>query len=332
MMKIRCITLALAALVSMTGTSAYAAFYVAADEVPFSGQVKSEDTYTKKSDTYEVPFTARRSQLSSATRDALQGHISEFREAAGILISGYGDNGKSSVATARASSIRTWLIRNGISRNNITIASFDDEALPTDDPKVFNSTITTTTWKKTSTATRLAGLPQNDGQDRLPPQLAEPIARPEPVRPAYVQPASNDSSFKVSLANKVIGLVRSGAIKADDAAVLLADLLSTADVAQQRLPSPVLPTQTAQFVPVVEASRAWQLVANKTLKDTLIEWAQTAGWQLTWESQNPYLVAYASTMNGTFIDVIGQVSNAIPQLEFQVWKGKRTIRITEGRM
>lgn len=331
-MKIRFVTLALTTLLSMAVTPTQAAFYVAADEVPFSGQVKSEDTYTKKSDTYEVPFFARRSQLSAATRDALQGHISEFREAAGILISGYGDNGKTSVATARASSIRTWLIRNGISRNNITIVSFNDEALPTDDPKVFNSTITTTTWRKTSTARRLVGIPQTDGQNRLPPQLVEPIARPEPVRTAYVQPAFNDSSFKVSLANKVIGLVRSGAIKADDAAILLADLLSTAEATQQRLSPPVLPTQAAQFVPVAETPRAWQLVANKTLKDTLIEWAQMAGWQITWDSQNPYLVAYASTMNGTFIDVIGQVSNAVPQLEFQVWKGKRVIRITEGRM
>ncbi|MCC7005959.1 MAG: type IV secretory system conjugative DNA transfer family protein [Ottowia sp.] len=81
-----------------------------------------------------------------------------------------------------------------------------------------------------------------------------------------------------------------------------------------------------------ELPRLWVLSKDKTLKENLTDWANTAGWNPPiWDADNPYQIASTSSLNGTFVEVLERVFQSVPDLDIHVWKGPRNIRVSDRK-
>lgn len=87
-----------------------------------------------------------------------------------------------------------------------------------------------------------------------------------------------------------------------------------------------------QIVAAADASRSWTLTANRTLRENLEDWAQQAGYtKPTWSASMPYQITYTSNFNGTFLQVLAQIAQAVPGLDFKVSKAQRTIAVVDAQ-
>lgn len=86
----------------------------------------------------------------------------------------------------------------------------------------------------------------------------------------------------------------------------------------------------ALIVPMNEKPHIWTLLGNKTLKENLNDMAQAAGYAgLSWRASNPYMVRYTTTYKGTFLEVLGQIADAVPGLEFKIYRRERAIDVVD---
>lgn len=91
------------------------------------------------------------------------------------------------------------------------------------------------------------------------------------------------------------------------------------------LPAPML------IVPINEKPRNWTLTGGRTLRDNLRELARQAGYtEPVWKAKNPYMVGYTTTYTGTFTDIIGQISDAVPALDFILDAHKHTVEVVDA--
>lgn len=342
-MKLRACTLLLAAYSGFTGT-VQAAFYVN-DDAPQPIALQPAVQRVSTSQTFDVPFYFRRAQLGPTGRRALDDMLLTAHRADVVTITGYGDSsGLTSLAGDRANTIRAWLIEHGVPATKI-VATEESGVRAGSSPSVFNSTIVISTGVPTpavSTDQRYAAtlVPKSS----TTPQPTLPV-------PASPTPPTISDQTKLAIANKLIALGQNKLIKPEDAVLLLAEFLkmqeTSATPPAPTTPPPqpqiatfpptvqqplISPAPQAQVVPAAEAPRAWTLSSGKTLQENLTEWATQAGWDKPiWEATNPYQITFSSSMNGTFLDVLGQIAKAVPELDFQVWKGKRIFRVSDGK-
>ena len=323
-MKLRTCALLLAAL---SGTT-HAAFYVDEDAPQ---QTAVQPSTISHSQIYDVPFYVKRSQLGRRGRKMLQDLLNDAKQAESVSITGYGDaRNATTLGRQRGNAIQRWLVQHGVEGSKIVVTESPDTN-PSETVNVFNSTVA---LSRNQASTRLSSDHQQSvslvktNKERLPPvELTR--------SPALPQAAINDP-VKLAIANKLVALGQSKVIKPEDAMALLAELLKNQDVAapthvstaQQLTPPSAIP----QVIPTTESSRAWLLSSSKTLKENIVEWTKIAGWENPiWDASNQYQVTFSSTMNGTFLEVLGQISKAVPELDIQVWKNKRVIRIADGK-
>jgi hypothetical protein len=101
----------------------------------------------------------------------------------------------------------------------------------------------------------------------------------------------------------------------------------SADLAQRGVQAgPAAP----QIVPFGEVPRVWTLAANKSLRDNIRDWSIAAGYgEPAWKVSEPYQVTYTSTYSGTFLEVLNQVSNAVPALDFRVSRNARRLDVVD---
>lgn len=326
-MKLRMCTLLM--LVALSGTT-HAAFYVDEDAPQ---QTAVQPSTISRSQAYDVPFYIKRSQLGRYGRKALQGLLNNAKQSDTISITGYGDaRNTTALARQRANSIRQWLVQNGVESSKIVVVE-SSETNPSETLNVFNSTVALSRYQAGAGLSperqRSASLVRTSKEELPPIALASSSATPQAV--------INDP-VKLAIAHKLVALGQNKVIKPEDAMVLLAEFLKNQDSAatapmqvsasQLLAPAPVIP----QVVPTAEVPQVWTLSSGKTLKENIDEWARIAGWEKPiWDATNQYQITFSSTMNGTFLEVLGQISKAVPELDIQVWKNKRVFRIANGR-
>lgn len=319
-MKLRTCTLLL--LAALSGTS-HAAFYVDEDAPQ---QTAIQPSTISRPQNYDIPFYVKRSQLGRSGRKALQGLLNEAKQSDSILITGYGDarNGIA-LGRQRGNAIRQWLVQHGVESSKIIVGE-SPGINPSDTVNVFTSTVTFSRYQ--------AGAGLSPDRQRSASLVKTSKEQPQPVElsssPALPQTVINDP-VKLAIANKLVALGQSKVIKPEDAMALLAEFLKNQDAAILQGVSGAQPTVIPQFIPVIEVSREWTLSSSKTLQANLEDWAKAAGWEKpVWESYTPYQVTFSSTMKGTFLEVLGQIAKAAPELDFQVLKNKRAIRVVDG--
>lgn len=115
-----------------------------------------------------------------------------------------------------------------------------------------------------------------------------------------------------------------------------------ADVGAGRLGSPT-GTDTvrlAQATPIatslpsapVQSSQSWEISrADKTLKSAITRWAETSGWQLSWELAADYAIEADTHLTGTFEEAIESVARSLETADVPVnaifYKGNKVLRI-----
>lgn len=108
------------------------------------------------------------------------------------------------------------------------------------------------------------------------------------------------------------------------------DLVGGAAAGAAIRPAPLIvpaPTSAAAG----EQARTWTLTGNRTLKENLADLARQAGYaEPIWRAANPYMVTYTTRYTGTFLEVIGQIAEQVPALDFRVYSWKKTIEVAEA--
>lgn len=78
---------------------------------------------------------------------------------------------------------------------------------------------------------------------------------------------------------------------------------------------PTAPTASASVPPTPspQPEQVWTLQAGELASKNLMDWAEKAGWQVTWEFPKDVVIAHNATFKGSFPDAAGQVVKILRQ-------------------
>lgn len=341
-MKLKLLSFLLAA--AAAGT-AHAAFYVD-DDSPRQTPLQIAAAHPPVA--YRIPFFLKHGRLGPKGRQTLLALLADARTADTVIVVGHDDpTNNATLRRQRAIAIKQWLIQNDIPDSKIELRE-DATSLPSGAASVFNSEVILTQPSQSDTATLDPALLRSA---TLVHEPLTPRRATQPTSANIQQPLSDPA--KLAIAAKIIALSQNKLIRPEDVVTLLAELLRnmpaetpspqpTHGLAQplppvqiQSTPRPDLPPASPlarQFAPAAEQPRTWLLDSHKTLRTNLEDWAKQAGWKKpAWQPNNPYQITFSSTMRGSLLDVLGEIAKAVPELDIQVSRAKREIRVSEGQ-
>lgn len=269
---------------------------LAAADAPSTGSQAAETAYP-------VPFFQARTRLGPRGRRALEALVKSAPKGASFVVVGRADAGyDEALANARAKTLRTWLVRAGVNDASITV-EIVEESVPNALPKVFDCEVRVT-----------------------PAHGSAPASKSE-----YQLPKPSDSSTQTI--GKILTLYKKAELNERDTILLLHGLdtqttkTALPAVSKDR-PTTVMTTPTV--IPVASAAHTWHFGKNRTVRETVEAWAAEAGWRPPdWRPSDPYRFDSDGVIQGSFIDAINSLSDAVPALDFDLSLKKRTIVITE---
>lgn len=330
-MKLKPLSFLLAAAIA---GNTHAAFYVDEDSPQ---QTPMQVVPARAGLTHSIPFFIKRAQLGPMGRQALQTILADARAADTITVVGHSDpSADPTLGGQRGIAIKQWLVQNGIPANKVELRD-DSRSLPAYASSVFFSEVIL------DRRTQPNAIASNPDHPRSATLVRISRTSDHAIQPANANVAAqqllNDPA-KLTIVSKIITLAQNKQIRPEDAVTLLAELLRNMPAPPQ--PVDIQPTQqatlqaaayvTRQFAPVAEQPRTWLLDSKKTLRANLEDWATQAGWKKPdWQPVNPYQITFSSTMQGSLLDVLGEIAKAIPDLDIQVSRTKREIRISDGQ-
>ncbi|CAG2138304.1 hypothetical protein LMG19282_01476 [Cupriavidus campinensis] len=320
-MKLKWSLAVAAALTSLHG-AAHAGFFVSEDTPQMASVAGYPATIVaKRETTLYVSFFGTR--LSRSGRAGLE-EISQTLAQAEVISINAVANSKARLmqATRRAYGVKDWMTRNGIDGGRITILSELDADVAADDTdvQVVAKAPRSATLRD---AMRHAPLVQHAQQGELP-------TSPRSMTPSR---ESIPDQARIEFARRILMLAQRKAISNDDALRLVADLLSPAPPAK----ADALPgiTPAASATPPSSDTlprREWVLSPTLSLRDNLAKWASDAGYMpVEWSVADPYQVQYEKSFAGTYLEVLSQVSEMVPALDFKVSPLRRTLRVLPGK-
>lgn len=284
----------------------------------------------------DIALVPGRSWVALGGKSALKEALDEIKAADAIRITTYAMRpANPAVQRMRAANIRAWLTANGVPASKI--ASVDQMDYYRDDPSGNTATLTLTQ--------RAPARPQYAAQ-----YAAEPA---QPIRPAtysytpdhpiqqqvaYQQPQFRtqdpdaksgqviNDKVKLTLVQKIVAMAQNKTVKPEDAVTMLAEILKMQEGASA---APALSPATANVV-AVDLPRTWTLDNKKTLRQNVEEWARIAKWEAPdWRSTTTFDFPYAQ-LNGTFLDVLGQLAKAVPALDFNANRSARSLTVVDA--
>jgi len=98
-------------------------------------------------------------------------------------------------------------------------------------------------------------------------------------------------------------------------------------------PGPVIQQVTAPpaEVSIAPVQKVWMLNANHTLKESLADWARSAGWKVPeWRASDPYNITQGGPLTGGFLDALRTVESLVPQLAIAVNPQTHEILVTDA--
>ncbi|KAA0178820.1 hypothetical protein FX016_23090 [Cupriavidus gilardii] len=319
-------TLRISAIVAslLFSASAQAAFYVNEDAAPPLAPVIAASNMAmslKKDATLYVSFFG--TKLSRSGRAALEERDGIFRQADSISVNAFArSRSRLSQANRRASAVKEWLVKQGIADSKIEIYTEVDPEIDPDDTDV-----QVVARANKATAARDA---------YRPAQFLSPSVPPSPA----LQPVTRQDGFtdqaRIEFARRIMSMAQRKIISAEDAVRLVTELLqSAAPSAMQNPAQPqkqVLIAQTPIAEPVIEPQAVWTLKGNSSLRENMDAWARAAGYAPPlWTTSNAYEVRYDKSFNGTFLEALAQVADAVPSLDFRVSQGRRTLQVQDAK-
>lgn len=289
---------------------------------------------------FMIPFAKMRSPLTSIGRVSLDKIVAQL-DGGLIKIVGRPDEivykqGKlGAIPQNRANNIRDYLVQKGVPPQSISISIDTAPNLLVD--SIYPSDVYLT--HRQVEPFRGQPVMQQKQVASIPPTI-----RSEPLVERHEPAALPENQAQTSLIKWVLRLAQMKQLSSEAAARIINDLAGEsaptetmqAQAVPQALPVPAQrPAQpVAEVKPVVEAQPEvkkqvpppamlfvaatatirkplWVLDTGKTLKENLDAWAKQAGWSAPeWLASNFFQVTSASTLEGEFIDVLGQISDA----------------------
>lgn len=336
-MKLKQSILSIALCTAVFG-QAHAGFFVN-DDGPVLA-VANQDT-ARKDKTVYVSFVNAR--LQGTSRGELETVADALNNVGTVVISTYAKTSKQmAAANRRITAVKAILLRKGISAEQlIGNAELDPQAdtLDTDVQVTFRST------QKPNIdairARRFAAVAAAPSQ-HIPAQApAFTYSTTTAVAPSTAQQASSaqqgQSAAKLEFVKKIMAMASNKLISQESAVKLVNEYLSNMSPAPAptstgeapRTATAIVPI-TPQIVPFGEVPQVWTLAANKSLRDNIRDWSIAAGYgEPSWTASNLYQITYTSTYTGTFLEVLNQVSNAVPAIDFKISRNARRIEVVD---
>lgn len=310
---------------------------------------------------FMIPFAKMRSPLTPIGKVSLDKIVAQL-DGGLIQIVGRPDEivykqGKlGAIPQNRANNIRDYLVSKGVPPKSISISIDTAPNLLVD--SIYPSDVYLT--HRQVEPLRVQTVMQPKQASSIPPAVrSEPLAeRPEPA----VLP---ENQAQTSLIKWVLRLVQMKQLSSEAAARIINDLAgesapketAQAQAAPQVLTTPLpRPVQAvAEVKPAVEAQPEvkkpapppamlfvaatatirkplWVLDTGKTLKENLDAWAKQAGWSAPeWVASNFFQVTSASTLEGEFIDVLGQISDAT-KLNICITQREKRLKVIDSNI
>ncbi len=348
-MKIK-LTCAVAMIALGSAATAQAAFVVN-DDAPSITAANPQGP--KRETTSTLSFYGTR--LSRAGKTTLDGMTSDVVTADTISLNAYAKSKALMVnAKRRVATVKNWLVAHGVPEAKIDVYTEID---PNDDASDTDVQMTV----------RTAAYRPAPEVVRTPPVAAAPFdVAAAPQTPQRAQPSMSEHE-RLDFARRVMAMAQAKIISGDDAIRLINEFLNGqtnvgapmqqgASLAQQPAPAsapnappvvggPIAAAQPAQWtmsaignaqppqiMPAADVPRTWTLLASRSLRENLEDWAQQAGYaKPAWSASMPYQITYTSNYNGTFLQVLGQIAQAVPGLDFNVSKAKHTIAVVDAQ-
>lgn len=310
---------------------------------------------------FMIPFAKMRSPLTPIGRVSLDKIVAQL-DGGLIQIVGRPDEivykqGKlGAIPQNRANNIRDYLVRKGVPAKFISISI--DTAPNTLVDSIYASDVYLT--HRQVEPFRVQPVMQQKQVVSTPPSI-----RTEPLVERHEPAASAENRAQASLIKWVLRLVQAKQLSNEAAASIFADLAggsASTETAQvqfvsQALPDPAQrPAQpVVEVKPVLEAQPEvkkpvpplamlfvaatatirkplWVLDTGKTLKENLDVWAKQAGWNAPeWLASNFFQVTSASTLEGGFIDVLSQISDAT-KLNFCITQREKRLKVIDSNI
>lgn len=341
-MKTTILALSVAALFS---TAAHAAFYVDEDSPQVTAAAPQPapapaPKAARAEMSLDVPFVAKQGWIAMPGKSALKENLEDIKTAEAITINTFAaSHGSTALAKSRAIAVRAWLVSNGVPFSKIVLNDNPGDYSP---DRAETATVTIAQNQATDLAAARATAARQSYTRPAPTTIAPAavlaVYHPaqmaaEPAKtPEAANPDTMNDAMKVRLVQRIIAMSQNKLVKAEDAVTMVAEILkmqdgSTAPAAAPAAESVKLPAPTP-----VELPRSWVLDNTKTVRENVEAWARTANWSApVWQSNTPFKIEAAATLNGTFIDVIGQLASAIPSLDFKASKAARTLTVVDAK-
>ncbi|WP_162290889.1 TcpQ domain-containing protein [Acidovorax carolinensis] len=293
------------------------------------------------SETFHVAFNKGATALNPTARAFLSGLMPRLEGVAKIHIVGRIDSAvatesrkNEALAHARASTLRTYLIRAGVPASVIEIDT-DLSANPlastgvsptdliitnkNDLRAVQQARVQTSATHATPHEYRYLGQAGTSTEPRQTPTA--PVA---PV-PVVATPKAGDQHLIAYINQAVL----SGQMAPAVAVQLLRTLSETAAPPQSGAVAQSIAVAPPQAPARVER---WLLNAQMTLKENMDQWAQASGWRPTvWDAANFYQVTSNATLDGAFPDVLKRVADSTG-LNICVMTREKVVRVTDANV
>lgn len=321
--KMRLMPLAFAAL-ACVAPLAHASYYVIDNPPPqpVSGLIRSLPEFASRQEymaPLSVAFARRSAQIAKDAAKTLTTALDKFRDAASVSIEGCGDPGDNeSIAYRRAAAVKAWLLDNGV------------------DASVINTSADGSVTKTQHGYACLVRAATRSAPPAYVPFVgrelgAAVVAPAAPVATAPAQPQTRSEQMR--MIDRVLDMVRMKIVTPDNALAMIQQLMKEADgLNTVSRPGGMGATPVvAQIMPLQAPVQSYVLTANHTLRDTLSEWARSAGWrEPVWLASNPYLIAQGQSLGGDFMGALHTVSDLVPGLDFRVNTATHEITVVDA--
>lgn len=241
-----------------------------------------------------VPFVEGKSTLGPRGRKAVLDMIGQAVAADRITIVARPDaSDNDAMRTQRGNTLRQMLIANKIPAAKIAI-EYSPSGVADTEPRVYLSEV------------------------RIGTRPSAPFPAPQ-IASKPIPPAPAASGLQMS----ILELLKAGVISTADAERMLSTASRDVPMQTQRSTSP----SSNNPSPV----RNWKLPLGGTLRDALTAWSQAAGWNVpVWVPTDPYEITEARAIRTDLVSAIAELASALPQLDFEVSKQKKTITVREN--
>ncbi|CAN7779782.1 TcpQ domain-containing protein [Cupriavidus necator] len=340
-------------------TNAHATYTVIDDDLYPTAmiQARSRSGTDWSADKFKVNFTKGSSSVGPLARPSVDDLIPRMQAASLIRIIGRPDSATAtenkkqhSLGLARASALRTYLIRAGIPSDIIQV-----ELDATGNPLASNGISQADIFISNRPDPRASAY-QASAQIRAPQEPAiphtyrylnqeaeAPAARLITAPPAAAAPqaqASRNSSDE-RLIQYINQAVQTGQMLPSVAAQILRSLAEANTTTPQPVPAAAPAPQPAP-APTYAASvpaksipprvERWVLDARLTLKENVDEWSKASGWRPTnWEAGNFYQVTSTTVLDGAFPDVLKRIADSTG-LNICAMARDKYVRVTDSNV